>query len=69
MGGALIWVHRGEGLVMGQDGSGSGYAFAMGIIALALLILGPGRLSADHWLTSWWRQRTPANDGRTLPAG
>ena len=29
MAGALVFVHRGESLVMGQDGSGSGYAFIM----------------------------------------
>jgi len=65
MGGALIWVHRGESLVMGQDGSGSGYAFAMGAIALAILLLGPGRFSADHVLASRLRQRSGAPVPRT----
>jgi uncharacterized membrane protein YphA (DoxX/SURF4 family) len=63
MGGALIWVHRGEGLVMGQDGSGSGYAFAMGVIALVVLLLGPGRFSADRLIADRTRphhDRQPA---------
>ncbi|MDQ3579287.1 MAG: DoxX family protein [Actinomycetota bacterium] len=64
MGGALIWVHRGESLVMGQDGSGSGYALAMGVIALAVLILGPGRLSADRFLAGWLSQRDGAASRR-----
>lgn len=69
MGGALIWVHRGESLVMGQDGSGSGYAFAMGLAALVLLLLGPGRLSADRVLGEWWRSRSrAATDDRSLLA-
>ncbi|GGN23413.1 hypothetical protein GCM10011609_76240 [Lentzea pudingi] len=48
MAGALIFVHRGESLVMGQDGSGAGFAFIMGVAALTLLLLGPGRYSVDH---------------------
>lgn len=47
MAGALIWVHRGEPLVMGQDGSGSGFAFIMLAASLALVGLGAGRYSVD----------------------
>ncbi|MGH4016656.1 MAG: DoxX family protein [Pseudonocardiaceae bacterium] len=48
MAGALFFVHLGESLVMGQDGSGSGLAFIMGAASLALLLAGPGRFSIDH---------------------
>ncbi|TDD72098.1 DoxX family protein [Jiangella aurantiaca] len=47
MAGALIWVHRGEPLVMGQDGSGSGFAFIMLAASLALVGTGAGRYSID----------------------
>ncbi len=47
MAGALIFVHRGESLVMGQDGSGSGFAFIMCAASIALLLVGPGRFSID----------------------
>lgn len=50
MAGALIWVHAGEPIPMGQDGSGSGFALAMGAASVALLLVGPGRLSVDHLL-------------------
>ncbi|MGQ0777775.1 MAG: DoxX family protein [Pseudonocardiales bacterium] len=48
MAGALFFVHLGEPLVMGQDGSGSGFAFIMCAASLAVLIAGPGRFSIDH---------------------
>jgi len=64
MAGALIWVHRGEPLVMGQNGSGSGFAFAMGVASLAVLLLGAGRFSVDHLLTRWREDSTQA-----IPAG
>ncbi len=51
MAGALFFVHLGEPLVMGQDGSGSGFAFIMCAASIALLLAGPGRFSVDHLLT------------------
>jgi putative oxidoreductase len=48
----LIFVHAGEPLVMGQDGSGSGFAFIMLAASLALLSTGAGRFSADRMLTT-----------------
>ncbi|MGH3932099.1 MAG: DoxX family protein [Pseudonocardiaceae bacterium] len=48
MAGALFFVHLGEPLVMGQDGSGSGFAFIMCAASIALLLAGPGRFSIDH---------------------
>ncbi|GAA5084593.1 putative oxidoreductase [Thermocatellispora tengchongensis] len=65
MAGALIFVHAGEGLVMGQDGSGSGFAFIMLAASLALLGTGAGRLSVDRVLAGRW----PVRSGRTAPAG
>jgi putative oxidoreductase len=56
MAGALLFAHRGEGLVMGQDGSGSGYAFIMGVASLTLLLLGPGRFSLDALLVRRWNR-------------
>lgn len=56
MAGALLFVHPGEPLVMGQDGSGSGFAFIMLATSLALVGTGAGRFSADHLL----RTRTVA---------
>lgn len=48
MAGALLFVHLGESLVIGQDGSGSGYAFIMCAASIALALTGPGRFSIDH---------------------
>ncbi|MBA2449529.1 MAG: DoxX family protein [Chloroflexi bacterium] len=64
MAGALIFVHRGEPLVMQPDGSGSGFAFIMCMAATALLLLGPGRFSADSLIAE--RQAGPA---RTVEGG
>ncbi len=47
MAGALIYVHGGEPLAIQPDGSGYGFALMMGAASLALLLLGPGRLSVD----------------------
>jgi len=52
MAGALVFVHLGESLVMGQDGSGSGFAFIMGAASITLLLTGPGRFSVDHLLAA-----------------
>jgi len=52
MAGALFFVHRGESLVMGQDGSGSGFAFMMCAASIALLLVGPGRFSIDHLIAA-----------------
>lgn len=52
MAGALIWVHGSQQIPIGPDGSGSGFAMAMGAASLALLLTGPGRLSLDHLLAS-----------------
>lgn len=49
--GAVVFVHWGEPLVFQPDGSGSGFAFIMGVASLALLLLGPGRFSVDALLT------------------
>lgn len=48
MAGALIFVHRGEPLVMGQDGSGSGFALIMLAASLALVGTGAGRFGLDR---------------------
>ncbi|MGC9544771.1 DoxX family protein [Streptomyces sp. UG1] len=48
MAGALVFVHRGEPLVMGQDGSGSGFAFIMLAASVTLLGTGAGRFSVDR---------------------
>ncbi|MBE1876285.1 DoxX family protein [Myceligenerans pegani] len=48
MAGALIFVHPGEALVMGQDGSGSGFAFIMLAASLALVCTGAGGLAVDR---------------------
>ncbi|MDO0937760.1 DoxX family protein [Streptomyces sp. DG2A-72] len=53
MAGALVFVHRGEPLVMGQDGSGSGFAFIMLAASLALLGTGGGRFSVDRVFAGW----------------
>ena len=65
MAGALIWVHRGESLVMGQDGSGSGFAFVMGVASLALLLTGPGRFSLDGIIADRWSRSRPNPDVTT----
>jgi putative oxidoreductase len=52
MTGALVFVHRGESLVMGQDGSGSGFAFIMLAASVALLGTGAGRFSVDRVLSN-----------------
>lgn len=61
MAGALIYVHPNDPLVIQPDGSGYGFALIMGAASLALLLTGPGRLSADH-LVAGRRART----GRTV---
>jgi len=50
MAGALIFVHSGEPLAIQPDGSGFGFALIMGAASLAVLLLGPGRLSVDGLL-------------------
>jgi len=52
MAGALIFVHGGEPLAIRPDGSGFGFAFIMGAAALAVCLLGPGRLSVDGLLAA-----------------
>jgi putative oxidoreductase len=52
MAGALIFVHVGEQIPIGQDGSGSGFALIMGAASLALVLTGPGRLSLDHLIAT-----------------
>ncbi len=54
MAGALIFVHPGESLVMGQDGSGAGYAFIMCATSVLLLLAGSGRFSLDRLLATRW---------------
>lgn len=63
MAGALIFVHPGQPLVMGEDGSGSGFAFIMFAASIALLGTGAGRFSADHAFSSW-----QARSGRPVDA-
>ncbi|MCD0447758.1 DoxX family protein [Actinocorallia sp. API 0066] len=46
--GALVFVHAGESIPIGPDGSGSGFALIMGAASFALLLAGPGRFSADY---------------------
>ncbi|GAB2971898.1 DoxX family protein [Streptomyces pseudoechinosporeus] len=64
MAGALIFVHPGESLVMGQDGSGSGFALIMLAASLALLGTGAGRFGADWVFTN---RRAPS--GRSTRIG
>lgn len=61
MAGALVFVHWGEPLVLGPDGSGSGFAFIMGIASAGLLLTGPGRFSVDAMLA---RDRSPIRAAR-----
>jgi putative oxidoreductase len=62
--GALVFVHRGEPLVMGQDGSGSGFAFIMLAASLALLGTGGGRFGVDRVFAGW-----QARSGRSAGIG
>jgi putative oxidoreductase len=48
MAGALVFVHAGEQIPIGQDGSGSGFALIMGAASLAVVLAGPGRFSLDY---------------------
>ena len=64
MAGALLFVHRGEPLVMGPDGSGSGYAFIMCAASILLLLAGPGRFSLDRVLADRWMASRPAQSER-----
>jgi len=68
MAGALLFVHRGESLVMGQDGSGSGFAFIMCAASIALLLTGPGRFSIDR-LFADWRARSASTATAARPSG
>lgn len=68
MAGALVWVHRGEPLVMGQDGSGSGFALIMLAASLALLGTGAGRLSVD-WVVTNRRALADRSAGVGQPSG
>ena len=63
MAGALIFVHAGEPLVMGQDGSGSGFAFIMLAASVALLCTGAGRLSVDRAFALWRSRRNSNGNG------
>jgi putative oxidoreductase len=68
MAGALIFVHSGEALVMGQDGSGSGFAFIMFAASIALMGTGAGRFSLDRVLAGRQaRSARPAGIGE--PSG
>jgi len=66
MGGALIFVHRGESLVMGQDGSGAGFAFIMGAASILLLLAGPGQFSVDRLIADRWSRSGAADQSRDL---
>lgn len=52
MAGALVFVHAGEQIPIGQDGSGSGFALIMGAASLAIVLAGPGRFSIDHLIAT-----------------
>jgi putative oxidoreductase len=67
MAGALIFVHRGEPLVLQPDGSGSGFAFIMLAASLSLIGTGAGRLSIDHALAG--RSRSGVRVGLRQPDG
>lgn len=64
MAGALIFVHRGEPLVMAPDGSGSGFALIMLAASLALVGTGAGRFSLDRVLSRRGRSTTPVPAGQ-----
>jgi putative oxidoreductase len=68
MAGALIFVHPGEPLVMGQDGSGSGFALIMLAASLALLGTGAGRFSLDWVLARRASSSRPAAVGEPSSA-
>jgi putative oxidoreductase len=68
MAGALVFVHPGEPLVMGQDGSGSGFALIMLGASLALLGTGAGRLSVD-WVFTDRRSLADRSAGVGQPSG
>jgi putative oxidoreductase len=67
MAGALIWVHDGQQIPIGPDGSGSGFAMAMGAASLALVLTGPGRLSLDHVIAT--RAAGPVRTDAISPIG
>jgi putative oxidoreductase len=52
MAGALVFVHAGEAIPIGQDGSGSGFALIMGAASLAIVLAGPGRFSLDQLIAT-----------------
>jgi len=52
MAGALVFVHAGESIPIGQDGSGSGFALIMGTASLAIVLAGPGRFSLDYLIAT-----------------
>jgi putative oxidoreductase len=52
MAGALVFVHAGEQIPIGQDGSGSGFALIMGAASLAIVLAGPGRFSLDYLIAT-----------------
>ncbi|OLT12367.1 hypothetical protein BJF78_03875 [Pseudonocardia sp. CNS-139] len=64
MAGALVFVHPGEQIPVGQDGSGSGFALIMGAAVVALLLTGPGRISVDFLVSG----RTAGVVGAGTPA-
>ena len=69
MAGALIFVHRGEPLVMSQDGSGSGFAFIMCAASILLLLAGAGRFSLDRVLADRWLRSADSRNPADQPTG
>ncbi len=63
MAGALMFVHRGEPLVMQPDGSGAGFAFIMLAASIALLLVGPGRFSLDQVFAGWLARSAGSSAG------